>query len=306
MMTLRHMRIAFFCLLCICTTGKAIEGPRVAVVLSDDTLLYQNFATSLTQNLEARLQMDVSHRAEDFSSTTPAPDLIVTVGLKAANWVAPRTQVPMLATLIPQSQYAELSRQRPRGSATSAIFLNQPIERQIDLLQAALPERKKVGLLHSPEINVDIDEVRSILARHGMTLISKNSYSSDALHKDLEFVLDKSNVLLVIPDNAIYNSNTLRNILLQSYRKDVPLVGYSQGLVKSGALCAAFSSPEQIATQASAMVSQFFKYGTLPIPQQPQFFSIAVNSDVAKSMGISISDAESLKNKVDKLQGGRR
>lgn len=276
------------------------------MVLSDDTPLYQNFAASLKQDSGARFQMDVVPRVEDFSSNTPAPDLIVTVGAKAASRVAPRTQIPMLATLIPQSQYAELSRQRPRGSATSAIFLNQPIERQIDLLQTALPESKKVGLLQSPEIKLDIDEVRSILARRGMTLIARSSSSSDTLHKDLEFVLGRSDVLLVIPDSGIYNSNTIRNILLQSYRQDVPLVGYSQALVKSGALCAAYSSPEQMATQASAMVSQFFKYGTLPIPQPPQFFSIAINSDVAKSMGISLPSAESLKSKVDKLQGGHK
>lgn len=306
MTILRTLCLALFGLLCLCTTAKAIEVPKVTLVLSDDTPLYQNFAASLKLDLRERLQMDVLHRVEDFSSTAAAPDLIVTVGLKAANWVAPRTQTPMLATLIPQSQYAELSRQRPKGTVTSAIFLNQPIERQIDLLHTALPESKKVGLLHSPEIKLDIDEVRSVLARHGMTLISRSSPSPDTLHKDLEFVLDRSDVLLVIPDNGIYSSNTIRNILLQSYRQDVPLVGYSQALVKSGALCAAYSSPEQIATQTSVMVSQFFKNETLPIPQHPQFFSIAVNSDVAKSMGISIPSAESLKNRIAKLQGGRR
>jgi len=276
------------------------------LVLSDDTPLYQNFAASLTQNPGGRMQMEVLHRAEDFSATTPAPDLVVTVGLKAAIWVTPRTQAPLLATLIPQSQYAELSRQRPRGSTTSAIFLNQPLDRQIDLLHTALPERKKVGLLHSPEVNLDIDETRSILARYGMTLISRSSSQTGTLHKDLEFVLGRSDVLLVIPDSDIYNSNTIRNILLQSYRHGIPLVGYSQALVKSGALCATYSSPEQIATQTSAMMSQFFKSGTLPIPQPPQLFSIATNTDVAQSMGISIPSAESLKNKVDKLQGGRK
>jgi len=302
----RAIFITFFSVLFIFSKSCASEEFRVILVLSDDTPLYQNFSGSFTQNLSIHPIKTTVVRAEVFVDDVPSTNLIVTVGLKAANWVAPRTQTPMLATLIPQSQYAELSRQRPRGSATSALFLDQPIERQIDLLHTALPERKKVGLLHSPEINVDLDEARSILARHGMTLISRNSSSPDALHKDLEFVLDRSDVLLVIPDNGIYNNNTLRNILLQSYRQDVPLVGYSQALVKSGALCAAYSSPEQIATQASAMVSQFFKYGTLPIPQHPQLFSIAINSDVAKSMGISIPSAESLKNKVDKLQGGRR
>jgi len=300
------MRLALFGLLFIWSTAKATEEASVTLVLSDDTPLYQDFAISLMQNPSARSKMEVLHRVEDFSSTTPTPDLIVTVGLKAANWVAPRTQAPMLATLIPQSQYAELSRQRPRGSTTSALFLNQPIERQIDLLRTALPERKKVGLLHPPEMNLDLDGLRSILARQGMTLISRISSSTGTLHNDLEFVLDKSDVLLVIPDSSIYNSNTIRNILLQSYRHNVPLVGYSQALVKSGALCAVYSAPDQIATQTSAMVSQFFKYGTLPIPQPPQLFSIAVNSDVAKSMGISIPSAEALKNKVDKLQGGRR
>ncbi|MDD4911343.1 MAG: ABC transporter substrate binding protein [Sideroxydans sp.] len=303
-MICRSIFLTLFSFVCLCATASATNELRITLVLSEDTPLYKSFSESLSQNLSNQFKIEVLTRSEDFRIDAHAPDLIITVGSKAANSIVEKSNIPVLATLISLDQYTELSRQRPHDSNLAAIYLNQPLGRQIHLFRAALPKHTKIGLLYSSDSRLDIRNMQIAFAQQGIELVAKRS-SMDSLYEDLSSIINSSEVVLAIPDNKIYNSNTLRNILLQSYQHAIPLVGYSQSLVKAGALCAAYSSPEQIAAQANEIVSQFAKTRKLPAPQYPQFFSIAVNQDVAKSLGITLPSAELLKVRIDKMQGGR-
>jgi ABC-type uncharacterized transport system substrate-binding protein len=114
----------------------------------------------------------------------------------------------------------------------------------------------------------------------------------------LDEVLGGSDALLVLPDQNVYNSGTIRNILLASYRKQVPLIGISQSYVKAGALCAIYSTPIQIATQAAEVIRQFGDTGKLPPSQYPNEFEVSVNKQVARSLDLLIKDADQLRDEI--------
>lgn len=133
-------------------------------------------------------------------------------------------------------------------------------------------------------------------------MIAKQTTSPGNLFDDLDDVLLRSDVLLAVPDSEVYNSNNIRNILLTSYRHGIPLVGFSQALVNAGALVAVFSTPEQLAAQASATTISFAQQKRLPDAQSPALYSIAVNQEVARTLGGTIKSAELLHLQVDKPQ----
>lgn len=272
------------------------------VVLSDSKTPYQNFVNTFKQNLPANIRVGIAERAEDYSSSRQPVDLIVTAGVAAAEWVAGRTATPMLATMIPSYKYAELLAKRPSSAKTTAIYLDQSWARQVDLLRAAFPERSKIGVLYSPTTRLDINELRKRLATHEAALIAKQTTSPGSLFDDLEDILSRSEVLLAVPDSDIYNSNNIRNILLTSYRHDIPLVGFSQAYVNAGALYALFSTPEQLAVQASNITISFSQMRSLPDAQFPVLYSIAVNQEVARTLGSAIKSADLLRQQIDKLQ----
>lgn len=297
---------AFFGLLwwlCLTPFAYAADDLRVLLVLSDSNPPYQTFAKTFKQSLSANIQAIVLERAEDFSGDGQQTDLIVTVGVKAADWVAARTTIPMLAAMIPSNKYAELLAKRPSAKQISAIFLDQPWARQVDLLHAVLPERSKIGVLYSPDTKLDLEALRGALADHGYTLIAKPLRSHETLFADLEDVLVDSDVLFAVPDGAIYSSSNIRNILLSSYRRGVPLIGLSQAYVNAGAVCAVFSTPEQLAAQASAATISFAQTRQLRDAQFPVLYTIAVNQEVARTLGITINSAELLHLQVEKAQG---
>lgn len=301
------IKIAIYCLLLgYVPAALSLEALRVVVVVvqSDNNTLYQTFTKALTGSLPANIDLTLVLRAEDFDAQQG--DLIVTVGVKAADRVAGKTTLPMLATMMPSSTFADLLAKRSRTRSTAALYLDQPWVRQVAFLSAAIPVRHKIGVLHAADTRLDISALRNELTRRHGTLIARPLHNADTLFDDLEEVLIASDVLLAVPDVAVYNSSNIRNILLSSYRRGIPLVGFSQAYVTAGALCAIFSTPEQLAAQAGAAIVSFANTGKLPDTQYPLLYTIAVNQEVARTLGLSIQSAESLRLQIEKSQGGAR
>jgi ABC-type uncharacterized transport system substrate-binding protein len=281
----------------------AAENLKVLVVLSDTSAPYQSFATALNNSLPALMRPTVLEHPEQLSHDVPQADLIVAVGMNATELAAAQTSIPVLAVMVPRVGYEEL-RAAPKKIIRSiaAIYLDQPWARQLDFWRAALPDRRRLGLLHTPDTHIDVARLRQDVGLRGGSLVAQPVLSADELFERLESVLASSDVLLAIPDSMIYNSSNIRNILLTSYRHGVPLIGLSQAYVNAGALCAIFSTPEQLAGQASATLISFARTGQLPEAQYPAAFTIAVNQQVARSLGIAVPSAEEIRNQMDKAK----
>lgn len=299
-MMFRQIVILLFSGTAVLMAGAAWPGTlKVNLVLSDNSPPYRQFADAFSGSLRAsKAEVDVTETRDVHGA-----DLIVAVGMMAAELSITRSETPVLAVMIPDDGLrALLDRFSRKVSARSisAVYMNQPWERQLDFLQAAFPERRRIGLVYSPGTLIDLADLRRQIAGRGGSLVTRQVSSAEKLFPSLERVFDASDLLLAIPDNAIYNSSSIRNILLTSYRKGVPLVGLSQSYVNAGALCAFFSTNEQMAGQAGALVISFYRNGKLPEPQYPAEFTISVNRQVSRSMGIELPSAEAIQIRLGK------
>lgn len=269
---------------------------RVTLLLTDKNATYHEFAASFASEA-ARQKYSLS-----INQTNVLPqntDLIVAVGLKSAA-MALNSRIPVLNVLVSKAGFERLLHELPpqhEKGVFSAIYLDQPSKRQIDLISAALPEAKKIGLLFSAE-STNITGLRKAIAEARLTLNEQAMESAESLYRDLHSLLQRSDVLLAVPDMQIYNASTMRNILLETYRSGIPVVGFSPAYVRAGALCAVFSTPEQIATQAAFQIIQFAETGHLPAPQYPSEFEVVVNQQVARSLGLQIKDTASLSRQI--------
>jgi hypothetical protein len=98
-------------------------------------------------------------------------------------------------------------------------------------------------------------------------------------------------VLLAMPDSAVYNADTIRNILLSTYRHKQGVIGFSADMVKAGALASTYSNIEDINAQVAEMAAGFVASGVLAAPQFPRYFSTIVNQGVARSLDIDVAAA---------------
>lgn len=274
----------------------------VVVVQGESSEPYLEFTHALRDNILKR-NVDLVV-VDDPAKPIPDSDLVISVGMKAATAVAASSAPAVLNVLIPKAGYEKLLRDFPalaNSRTSSAIFLDQPVTRQIHLIAAILPGKRRIGVLFDSFPNGELAQLRQQISRHGLSLHERAIGPALPLHEALQEVLHDSDVLLALPDSAVYNSSTLRNILLATYRSGVPLIGFSPAYVNAGALCAVFSTPAQIAAQTAMAIQQFWETSALPAAQYPQQFEVMVNEQVGRSLGLSIKSPAELQNEMSAL-----
>ncbi len=274
----------------------------VAVVLGENSEPYLEFIHALRDNILKR-NVDLVV-VDDPAKPLPEADLVIPLGMKAAAAVAAGKAPAVLNVLIPKAGYDKLLRDFParaNSKTFSAIFLDQPVTRQIRLIAAILPGKRHVGVLFDSIPKDELAQLRQQMSRYGLNLHERVISPALPLHEALQEILQESEVLLALPDSTVYNSSTLRNILLATYRSGVPLIGFSPAYVKAGALCAVFSMPTQVAGQAVLSIQQFWEIATLPAAQYPQLFEVMVNDQVARSLGLSVKSPAELHNEMSAL-----
>lgn len=280
---------------------------RVLVVLSEDSSAYTEVATALRAALPRELSLKVSQitavRATLEAELSAEPAVcIVTVGTKAATLVnATDTTVPVLHTLVPKLAWERSIQGKPGIPAArrrSAIFLDQPLERQLELIRLVLPSTGKVGVIYGPDSLASAAALEESARGLGMRIESESIALGSELPVALQRVLERSDVILGLPDPEVLNKSTIHNVLLSAYRAGDPVFAFSPAYVKAGALASVHSAPAQIGQQAGEVVARLVKEGNLPEAQYPRYFSVSVNRNVARSMGIAVEQDANLRDRL--------
>lgn len=269
----------------------------VWIAVSDGSDDYSTVAEGIRTALQrddASLEVLVKPWTELTRRVPTNARLIVSVGSQALGGLADVAatgrlkQVPIVATLLPRAVYE--SQRRLMQSPLTGVVLDQPPARQMALLRYAFPQMRRVGVLLGPESQQYQSLFEKAAQEQGLQL---NSYKVDGeanLYPALQRVLDENDVLVAIPDSAVYNGASIQNVLLASYRHRVPLIGYSPAYVRAGAVLALYSTPEQIIGQTARLARSVLSGGALPPMQTPLEFTIGVNANVARSLGFRLSE----------------
>lgn len=261
---------------------------------------YNEFATVLREVLDGtpwKLTTAVGGDAIN-SALDEHPDIIVTTGSEALKQVLARGGGGnIIATLLPRQNYEKLLGEFAGGRFKStAIYLDQPPSRQANFLRHLLPNKKKIGLLVSPETRSVAKTFRQALASTGMSLDLEDSDTDNALLPALNTLLPRVDALLAIPDSSIYRRDNIKAILITSYRHQRPIIAFSPAFVTAGALAAIYSTPAQIARQTG---SQILTTGTtLAAPGGPSQFAISINFNVAEALGLDIADETTIRRAI--------
>lgn len=224
---------------------------------------------------------------------------IVTVGTAAASALASRSPTtPTLNTLLPRDSYVDLINRHPGGRLPSAIYIDQPVSRQLALIAEALPEWQRLALIFGASSRQLAEEIFDAAAAAGYEVTANSVESDREIYPALQDALSQPAILLALPDRAVFNSHTIQNILLTSYRQRSPLIGFSPAYVRAGALLSLYSTPAQIGTQAASTVLAVLAGDPLPPARYPDYFVVGANSTVARSLGIRLDTTEQIASRI--------
>ena len=281
---------------CLLLAGAAGAEAPLLLVTSERGGSYAEAIDALLAELErggiARSEVNLLNPAEFLAQPAAAPRLSIALGSAAAQALADSdSKAPQIYALLPRSALDRLLAARRPGRAISAVYLDQPFSRQLDLLRLALPENKNVAVLWGPASRALSPALGAAAAERGLRLAGGFVERSESLYPVLQQLLGDADVLLAVAEPSIYNSNSIQNILLASFRARVPLLAFSPAYVKAGALLAIYSTPAQIGTQAAGLARTVLQGRTLPAPQYPAQFTIQVNQHVARSLRVNIDES---------------
>lgn len=199
-----------------------------------------------------------------------------------------------LLAYVTQSSYRRLSSQlliKP----DAVLYRNTPYLRQLMLLQLLLPQSKRIGILCSEYSCDDLSDSKAYAKTHQLDLIIKKTNPKN-LNNQLNALLNQTDSLLAIEDNSIYNPNTIGNILLNSYRRNKPIIGLRPSYVKAGVIASSFSTSEQYQQRLLDVIKQLIKdrnKHTKGFNSQyfNSSFELKINHHVARSMDLLLANS---------------
>lgn len=290
--------LALACL-CLMTYGLSSAAPAVTVwvALAENGGAYAEAAEALRAETEReqprRVNWRIAHWSQ-FTMSNPEPQWIVAVGSAAQRGMqdlfvgdgAP----PLLAILVPRQAFERIADpKRLRAGSLSAVYIDQPPGRQLELIRLALPAAREVGILVGADSRSQLPPLQKAAKERRLNLVTAEANQGN-LFAALQSILADIDVLLAQPDPSVFNSQTAANILTATYRRHLPLVSFSPSWVKAGALLALYSTPAQIGARGGELLRPALQGKPLPPPQWPREFTVSVNRDVARSLGLALDE----------------
>ncbi len=278
----------------------ALAGTTVWFLYDKDNSHHQQYVDESEQLLRKTLPaVEFKHKgisAEgEGSVTAEAGNLLITVGSAAAQKGADYRMVTV-NTLLTRRSFESF--RRLYHSPLSAIFLEQPVERQLQLIKRALPSRHKLTVLLGSDSLALSDELSQQSKRQGMELRLINVDDDKVIDKLFGRELLSEDTLLLISDPQVVNRRTVKPLVLGSYRHGIPLVGYSHALVKAGALMAVHSSLPVLERQLLEVIQDYVARGKLAAPRYAAGFEVSVNYQLARALKLDLPSEASLQEQL--------
>lgn len=176
-----------------------------------------------------------------------------------------------------------------RAATLTAVYADPSPVEQLRLVSMLYKKPVVAALLSKKTAYLEPALLRAA-ALSGISLRVEECAGSDDLNRALNRMADAS-TLLAMPDSSVFNQESMRNILLTTYRRNQSVVGFSISLVNAGALASAYSEVDDIVAQLDEVVGAYEVSGKLPEAQYPKYFSVAVNEDVARSLNIVLDES---------------
>lgn len=291
---------------------------NVTLISSSNSGPYISTARSIEKELSRHNRKSIqvnSLSIEDLytlkRSISEKSDLYVPIGQRALKEILKYSgDTPVLASLISKSDFLNISNNdviTKKHLKIGAVYIDQPLKRHLLFSQLVLPNIGQPGFILSSNNRKTIDDLNSL--RNNKIYHIGILNPGDNVISTLSRILDDADAIIALPDPNVFNLRTTRNILLSTYRKRTPVIGFSKSYAKAGALAAIYSTPELIGKQTGEQITRLSKTlmsegSAISLPKtSAKYFSISVNNKVSRSLGFPFLNAARLEKDLLRIEG---
>ena len=283
-----------FCLL-LFLPSDPVGAAEVVILKSADLAAYNQAVAGFkatmppsTSFTEHDMQGDVAKgRKLARKIRASSAEVVLAVGLKAA--LAAKLEIvdiPVVFCMVLDPIKNGLNAPNMTG-----IRLEIPIERQLRTMRSVLPSLKRIGVLYDPEKTGHLVEEARLLAKSmGLELVVKEVNTEKEVPPALRALLSQVESLWLVPDSTVLTEDSLKFVLGTALDFNVPVIGFSSELVRSGALVGLSVSYEDVGRQAGLLARKILSEQARPFTTTfpPERLRLALNLNTARFLGIVI------------------
>lgn len=175
----------------------------------------------------------------------------------------------------------------PRSGRTNltGVYMSPPVAEYLSHVKKYLPTLGRVSVAGSP------NTLKSLMNGDSESVTPYTAANSADLTTIVNRLAD-TRALLLLPDASLMTASAMSHLYLQSFRKNISILGVSEATVKQGSLFALVFDSKTVSRQISEKVQSILNgsdAGGIPA-SPPRKYNLYINSNTARKMGIDIPD----------------
>jgi putative tryptophan/tyrosine transport system substrate-binding protein len=288
--------------LMVAAATSTARAARIVIVLSSEAEPYTQAEASFRNRIPAQGHSIVTTLLKNLAdkgldqSIGPDVDAIVAIGTPAAAWL--QQNLPASKPLIYCMVANPASNGLTDGRTNDGVSTDVPLAAQFNLIRESLPQTHVLGMLchtNTPAGQRQLAQVREVLPAD-WRLEAVSTEQHDSVAAAIDALIQKGpDVIWTAPDATIYDTASVRALLLAALRAKKPVFGFSPAFVRAGALLGVGVDPRAQGQQAADILLQRLdriKDAAAPDSRvrPPEQFQIAINLIVAENLGITLPD----------------
>jgi len=256
---------------------SAIEGIQAALGKSSSLIRVVELA-------EAR-----SGLAAGVRLSTPGTRVIIAVGSEALQIVeAERPTVPVICTMILRST----PEPNPTLSPAATVSLDITVTSLLARLKVLFPEKTRLGIIRNPALGgLNSFPLRPRSQLQGFTVRVVDCIGAEQLLAALDSLQGQVDFVWCLPDDTLYNSATIKPLILASIEHRLPLIGFSENFTRAGAAVGIYPDFVDIGIQTGELARHVLEGRPLHAPEGPRRLKVAVNQSVFRLLGLRYAPA---------------
>jgi ABC-type uncharacterized transport system substrate-binding protein len=278
-------------LLAVGWLGAAIpEGTEVLVVSSSGPPAYRAAVEGLESVLNGtgvrlvKVTVDQPAGGELSGQLARRPALVVAVGSTAVEAVSSiEHDQPVVATMV----LAPAAVTPEAGKVAATITLEVPPATVLARLKRIYPERKRIAVVRGPALTAaSVAEIQAQARQHGYEVRVVEVAGPKELLEALGPLRERSDFVWCFPDNALYHGPVVPALILAAIRQGLPLIGFSEGMVRAGVLVGFYPDYRDVGVQTGETVLRRLEGRPVTVRQRPRTVKAAVNERVSRVLGV--------------------
>ena len=314
-----HALLACGLVLCFAAAPRGASAATLTVLVGDDQTASAEFVQQLRSDQSAAGKFELVRIGPGATTTEPAgtdtepaantgvrtrslrtagdAGLTVAIGTAAARAALERPSTePLVLAMLSRLEYESLKAASPvalrRGDRRVGVLLRDPaMADQLALVNAVLPQKRRLGVIATPESEPLVRELQRAAQNTNPPWDLQVEIAPDArsLAAALRALVPRSDALMVLPDLIGDSQAATLSVLHAGAGAGLPVFGASEGLVRSGGLAAAVSTPGQLAQQARQLGQKMASAGSThsgPLVEAATPATVRINATVARGLGL--------------------